>query len=127
MHKITCAVQKVKATLQFYYNSKSVNSFHRIIFSIETSPIVGQYYLVDYEGGLFPCVVTAFNDNGSIRVKCLSKAHGPRGSTWKWPGRVDEHDYLARDIRKPVEVPKLISGSRNIVFHVPELNSLWGE
>ena len=115
VHKITCAVQKIKAT------------FTEIHFTELVSLLRQAQLLVDYEGVLIPCVVTAFNDNGSIRVKCLSKAHGPRGSTWKWPGRVDEHDYLARDIRKPVEVPKLISGSRNIVFHVPELNSLWGE
>lgn len=83
MHKVTCAGEKNKATLQFYYNSKSVDSRRRISFFIETSPIVGEYYLVDYEGALFPCVVSAFNGNGSIKVRCFSKAYGPRGSTGK--------------------------------------------
>ena len=102
--------------------------FHNISFSIETSPIVGQYYIVDYEGCLFPGVVTVVNENGSIKVKCLAKAHAPHGSTWKWPGRVDEHDYPVCNLREPIEMPKLLpGGNRNIVFQVPELNSVWGD
>ena len=80
--------------------------------------------MVEYEGSFFPAVVTAVNENGSIKVKCLCKAHAPYGSTWKWPGRVDEDDYPVRDIGEP-EVPKLFSGgNRNIVFYVPGLNSV---
>ena len=128
VHNITRAVEKSKATLQFYYISKSVNSFHNISFSIETSPIIGQNCIVDYEGSLFPGVVTAVNEYGSIKVKCLAKAHAPHGSTWKWPGRVDEHDYPVCDLGEPIKVPKLLPvGSRNIFFHVPELNSVWGD
>ena len=67
--------------------------------------IVGQYYTVDYNSSLFPGIVTAVNENGNIKVKCLSKAHVPHRSTWKWPGRVDEHDYWARNIKEPTEVP----------------------
>ena len=57
-------------------------------------------------------------------MKCLGKAHAPYRSTWKWPGRVDEHDYPVRDIGEP-EMPKPFSGgNRNIVFYVPGLNSV---
>ena len=55
--------------------------FHNISFSIETGPIVGQYYIVDYEGSLFPGVATVVNENGSMKVKCLAKTHAPHGST----------------------------------------------
>lgn len=37
------------------------------------------------------------------------------------------HDCLTRDIREPIEMPKLFPGSGNIVFLVPELNSVWGD
>ena len=40
VHKITFAGEKNKATLQFYCNSKSGNSFHNSSFSAETSQIV---------------------------------------------------------------------------------------
>ena len=116
-----CGTLKV----QFYYNSNSVYSFHNISFSIEANPTVGQYYIVEYENSLFPVVPTAVNENGSIKVKCLAKAHALRGSTWKWPGRVDEHDYSVCNLTEPIEVPKLLPrGSRSIVFCAPELNSV---
>ena len=68
VHKITRVVEKNKAaTLQFYCNSKSVNSFHKSSFSVETSLIVRQYYAVDYDVG----VVTAVNENGSIEFFLL--------------------------------------------------------
>ena len=71
VHKITHAVEKNKAILQFYCSSKCVNSFHNISFSIETSPIDGQYYIVDYEGALFSGVATAVNENGSTNLSVL--------------------------------------------------------
>ena len=121
-------LRKKKSTLQFYYNSKSGNSFHNISFSIKTSPIVGQYYIEDYEGSQFLDVVTAVNENGSIKVKCLAKANAPHGSTWKWPRRVNEHDYSEFNLQEPIKVPKLLpGGSRNVVFHVPELNNVRGD
>ena len=41
VHKITHAVEQNKATLKFNCNSKSVNSFHNISSSTETSLIAG--------------------------------------------------------------------------------------
>lgn len=51
---------------------------------------------------LFLDVFTAVNENSSITLKCLAKAHASCASTWKWPGRVDEHGYPAYDLKEPI-------------------------
>jgi len=80
-------------------------------------PLVGNYYLVDYEGSIFPGLLTCLNSDGSFKIKCLQKAIKPNGSTWKWPDKTDEFDYAISDIKLAIEVPRLLpDGSRNIIF-----------
>ena len=46
-------------------------------------PVVGSYYLVMYDGELWPAQVTQVKSNGQIvMVKCLEKADASKRSTW---------------------------------------------
>ena len=86
-------------------------------------PAIGDFYLVMYEGGLWPGQVTQVKKNGQIiQVKCLEKAEAP---TWKWPAKKDEHDYPICDIKEKIGTQQLLPGGRRGIT-VPELPHIWG-
>ena len=61
---------------------------------LKSLPLMGSYYLVMYQGELWPGQVTQVKSSGQIvMVKCLEKANASKGLTWKWPVKKDEHDY----------------------------------
>ena len=39
-----------------------------------------------------------------VMVKCLEKADAPKGSTWKWPVKKDEHDYPICDAKQKIQL-----------------------
>lgn len=49
----------------------------------QCTPEDGKYYVVEYEEGLFPGVVTEIHCGRSVQVNCLQKATTPAGSIWK--------------------------------------------
>ena len=70
--------------------------------------VMGRYYLVMYEGELWPGQVTEVKSGGQIiTVKCLEKIDAPKGSTWKWSVKKDEHDYPICDVKQKIERPQL--------------------
>ena len=90
-------------------------------------PVVGNYYLVMYEGELWPGQITEVKNGQTVKVKCLQKADALKGSTWKWPIKKDEHEYPLCDIRQKIEIPQLLPGGHHrITFLVPELAHIWG-
>ena len=61
-----------------------------------------------YEGKLWPGQVTQIKSGGQIvMVKCLEKVGTPKGLTWKWPVKKDEHDYPICDVKQKIERPQL--------------------
>jgi len=63
-----------------------------------TAPIVGSYYIVSYEGSLFPGKAIAIGLQHA-NIICLQKESAPCGSTRKWPITGDIHDYPYEDIK----------------------------
>ena len=91
--------------------------------------MVQSYYLVMYEGKLWPGQVTQIKGGGQIViliVKCLEKVDTPKGLTWKWPVKKDEHDYPICDVKQKIEIPQLLlGGRRGITFSLPEPSHVW--
>ena len=79
--------------------------------------------LVEYEDELWPGQVTSVAEERAT-VKCYEKAELPRGSTWKWPAKDDEHDYPLADIKQKIETP-IITSFRSNVVRIPELAGFW--
>ena len=77
-------------------------------------------YIVSYEGSHFPGQTTVVNESKkTVIVKCMQKAAAPSGSTWKWPKRVDDHEYIFEDAVKEIAPPQLLpGGGRGVVFKV---------
>lgn len=92
----------------------------------EESNLEPGYYLVAYEGEVFPGKFEGKQNGSLVSVSCMQKAIVP-GSTWKWPCPPDEHEYPRCDIQRKIESPiKISSGYRNIVYKVKELEYKWG-
>ena len=81
-----------------------------------------------YEGELWPGQITEVKNGQTVKVKCLQKANGPKGSPWKWPIKKDKHECPLCDIRQKIEISQLLPGGRRrITFFVLELAHIWGE
>ena len=122
-------ISEMKCDLKFYMTSLSSHPINEIEYDCPGGvPAVGDYYLVMYEGGLWPGQVTQVKKNGHIiQVKCLEKAEAPTGSYWKWPAKKDEHEYPLCDIKQKINTPQLLPGGRHgITFLVPELAHICG-
>ena len=111
--------------LQFYSTSLSAELINEVTYECQAViPTVGEYYTVEYEGRLWPGVVTDINLHGSVKVNCLHKVDARNASIWKWPV-TPEHDYPLCDIKELINTPKLLpGGSRNIIFEIPELKNI---
>ena len=86
--------------------------------------------LVFYEGSLFPGKITELISDTHVKVSCMKMVAGVCSkSLWKWPDpeKADINTYPIPDVRKRNIVMNLQPGtSRNTVFHVPDLDSIWG-
>ena len=83
--------------------------------------------ILDYEEELFPGMVTEILPNDYVRVLCTEKG-GSKGSTWKWQTKRDEKPYPRCDIRQTNITSNVMPGTgRNVEFHVPELEHVWGK
>ena len=89
----------------------------------------GSYYLVTYEGELWPGQLIKLTKSGAI-IRCLQKAP-VIGSIWGWPNKPDEEEYRMEDIHQEIETPSncgsKISSLRasNLLVHVHELDYLY--
>ena len=129
VHFVDRIISEMKCDLKFYMTSLSSHPINEIEYDCPGGvPAVGDYYLVMYEGGLWPGQVIQVKKNGQIiQVKCLEKAEAPTGSYWKWPAKKDEHEYPLCDIKQKINTPQLLPGGRRgITFLVPELAHIWG-
>ena len=128
IHFVDRVIKDSLCTLQFCECSAETKSLRTQEYMVDALPKIGSYYIVEYEGSLFPGIVEAVNSNNTIRVKCMVKAFlSTQKSDWKWPATPDIHDYPIEDMKQPIAVPKVLPGGcRNITFAVPELEHTWG-
>lgn len=82
----------------------------------DQNPKIGHYAIIQYEGSLFPGVITKICDDG-VTVSAMEKC----GAHWKWPERKDELVYEFCDIIQPkINTPTQIS--RREIFRIPEMD-----
>ena len=87
---------------------------------------IDQFVIVCWEGELYPGKVVGKPDSNNLTVKCLKPAGKP-GSIWKWPDQDDISDYELSEVKRAIDMPKLLpGGGRGIEFEVPELAYKWG-
>ena len=108
----------MKCKLKFYMTSLSNIILNENEYDCPGSiTVMGRYYLVMYEGELWPGQVTQVKSGGQIiTVKCLEKIDAPKGSTWKWSVKKDEHDYPICDVKQKIERPQLYTMFQFIIF-----------
>ena len=109
----------MKCKLKFYMTSLSNIILNENEYDCPGSiTVMGRYYLVMYEGELWPGQVTQVKSGGQIiTVKCLEKIDAPKGSTWKWSVKKDEHDYPICDVKQKIERPQLYTMFQLIIFY----------
>ena len=128
VHFVERIVDDVKCELKFYMTSISEKEIRMMDYKLpELLPRVGLYYLVEYEGALWPGqVMEVWQNEKRVKVRWMVKAMAPKGSTWVWPITTDEHDYPICDLKKRIDTPKLLpGGNRGIIFSVAELSHIW--
>ena len=128
VHCVRRIVDRNQCKLDFYTTSVGEYLMKSVAYSYpHTVPVTGNYYIFSYEGSHFPGQATVVNEcKKTVIVKCMQKAAAPPGPTWKWPKRVDEHEYIFEDAVKEIAPPQLLPGGcRGVVFKVPELAEEW--
>ncbi|XP_050509990.1 uncharacterized protein LOC126886899 [Diabrotica virgifera virgifera] len=79
-------------------------------------PNIADYVIIQYEGSMFPGVVTGVEKQG-VNVSSMEKC----GRFWKWPDREDQLMYEFADvIQTKINAPVQIS--RRAIFQVPEMD-----
>ena len=128
VHFVDRVIKDLLCTLKFYECSAEAKSLRTQKYTADALLKVGSYYIVEYEGSLFPGIIETVNSNNTIQVKCMIKAFlSTQKSTWKWPATPDIHDYPIEDVKQHIVVPNALPGGcRNITFAVPELEHIWG-
>ena len=75
-------MKEMKCQRKFYMTSLSSNTLNEKEYDHPGGlPFVGNYYVVIYEGELWPGQLTEVNNEQTMKVKCLWKADTPKGST----------------------------------------------
>ena len=122
-------IKDSQCKLKFYECSAENKPLRTQEYTVDALTKVGSYYIVEYEGGLFPGIVEAVNSNKTFRAKCMVKAFlCTQKSAWEWPATPDIHDYPIEDVKQQIVVPKVLPGRcRNITFAFPELEHIWGQ
>ena len=85
VHFVERLMSDMKCKLKFYMTSLSSRILNEKDYDRPGSiSVVGSYYLVMYEGELWPGQATQVkNVRQIVTVKCLKKVDAPKGSTWK--------------------------------------------
>ena len=68
--------------------------------------------VVDYEGELFPGVVTAVCPNDNFEVSVMVRA----GAYWKWPTKEDKIHYKRDKIQRKLKAPVLVNAREHYNF-----------
>ena len=72
VHFVECIMKDMKCQLKFHMTSSSCNTLNEKEYNCpECLPIVGNYYLVMYEGELWPGQLTEVKNGQTVKVKCL--------------------------------------------------------
>ena len=67
-----------------------------VVSYVPSSLVEGNYYLVKFEGELWPGQLIKRTKSGAI-VKCLQKTAIVR-SIWRWPEKPNEEEYVLEKI-----------------------------
>ena len=88
---------------------------------------VHDHVIVSYEKELFPGEIIEVNGD-LFKISCMKKSSTP-GSVWKWPADKDKdvHVYPRCDIWMKCTLKVMPGTARNVTFHVPELDRVWGK
>ena len=119
-------VSKLGCKFTFFITHQSKEALKEIEYAISCvsfSLVEGNYYLVNFEGELWPGQLIKLMKSGAI-LRCLQKA-AVVGSIWRWPEKPNEKEYILKDICYGIVIPLNCSSSSlrssNLLAHVPEL------
>ena len=132
VHYIEGTFSKSTCEVRFFVTTNSKNPMKEKEHEIFQAPLnlVNQdYYLVTYEGQLWPGQLMKPSKYGGI-IRCLLKAT-VTGSIWKWSNKPDEEEYRMEDVHQEIATSSNFGSktsslrASNLLVHVPELDCLY--
>ena len=70
-HFVDRVIKDLLCMLKFYKCSAEAKSLRTQKYTADALLKVGSYYIVEYEGRLFPGIIETVNSNNTIQVKCM--------------------------------------------------------